>query len=194
MDRAVEHGVRVEDVYLSVLAPALQDVGERWETGEIGIAWEHRATAIVDGILGRLAPLMRVAPTTGRLAVLGCVAGEEHDIGIRMAGDFLEGAGWEVIQLGASVPAPALVQLVLDEVPDVVALSAATADRAPAAAVAIRGLEALTPRPYVVLGGRAWRDRPQAAVDTGADVCIDDPRELTRELVARFPPVDDDAA
>ena len=34
--------------------------------------------------------------------------GEEQDIGVRIAGDFLEGAGWEVIQLGASIPSASL--------------------------------------------------------------------------------------
>lgn len=194
VDRAVENGLAVDAVYLSVLAPALQGVGDRWESGEIGVAWEHRATAIVDGILGRLGPLMRIAPTTGRLAVLGCADGEYHDIGVRMAGDFLEAAGWEVIQLGPSVPAGALLDLVADEVPDVVGLSASTADRTPATAHAVRALASLRPRPFVVVGGRAWRDHPDAALAAGADACIDDPQQLVRDLVERFPPVDDDAA
>src|SRR5690348_11552882 len=87
---AVDEGAPVADVYLSVLTPALDEIGRRWETGEIGVAWEHRASAITEGILGTLAPRMRVPPSSGRLAVVACTEGEMHALGARMVGDFLE--------------------------------------------------------------------------------------------------------
>src|SRR5688500_11202342 len=118
VDRAVDDHLPLEDIYLSVLTPALEEIGRRWEIGEIEVAWEHRATAITEGIIGTLAARMRVPPVSGRLAVVACVEGENHALGARMVGDFLEGAGWEVILLGASVPSESLAALVEDEAPD----------------------------------------------------------------------------
>jgi MerR family transcriptional regulator, light-induced transcriptional regulator len=192
VDVAVEGGMPLPDVYLSVLQPALEEIGERWESGEVGIAYEHQATAITQGILGALGPRMRVAPTSGRLAVCACTPGELHSIGIQMIGDFLEADGWEVLLLGASVPAAALAGLVADESPDAVALSTASPGLLPGAEEAIRALAEVEPRPFVAVGGRAWRtQQPGRALELGADCCLPGPVELAAELVERFPPLAD---
>jgi methanogenic corrinoid protein MtbC1 len=193
IDVAVERGMPLADVYLGVLQPALEEIGDRWQSGEVGIAYEHQATAITQGILGALGPRMRVAPTSGRLAVLACSQGELHSIGVQMLGDFLEAEGWEVLLLGASVPAPALAGLVADESPDAVALSTASPGLLPGVEEAISALDALDPRPFVAVGGRAWRSQPDGrAAAIGADCCMPGPLELARELSARFPPLIDE--
>ena len=193
VDRAVERGMPLVDVYLHVLQPALEEIGDRWESGEIGIAYEHQATAITQGILGALGPKLRVAPTSGRLAVLACTPGELHGLGIQMLGDVLESEGWEVLLLGASVPAGALAELVADESPDVVALSTASPGLLPGVEETLRALAATEPRPFIAVGGRAWRSQPAGrALELGADACHAGPLELARELTARFPPLSDD--
>jgi MerR family transcriptional regulator, light-induced transcriptional regulator len=195
VDQAVEEGMPVRDVYLAVLAPALEEVGERWAAGELTVAHEHYSVAVTQGILGVLAPHIRVAPTSGRLAVVACTPGELHALGAQMVADFLEGEGWEVLSLGASAPAPDLAALVDDERPDVVALSTAVANNLEGAASALEMLHTLDEPPFVAVGGRAWRaladDRREAL---GADAVFADPRELCAALAERFPPVGDDAA
>ena len=190
---AVDGGMAVEDMYLSVLAPAMEAVGVLWERGEIGVAYEHYATAITQGVMGMLGPRMRVLPTTGRLAVLACSPGERHALGPAMVADFLEAAGWEVLQLGASLPAHALVELVEDEQPDAVGLSTATADRIDGAAEALAALRAADASPVLVAGGRAWEGLPAGrAEEMGADACLRDPRDLRRLLLERCPAAGED--
>lgn len=192
VEQATESGMDVPTIYLDVLEPALEEIGELWACGEIGVAREHHATAVTQGIIGAIGPRMRVPPTSGRLAVLGCTPGELHALGPTMLGDFLEAAGWEVLQLGASVPVESLVTLAADECPDAVILSTATPSQLPAAAEAIARLQEIEPRPFVVVGGRAWRGREDRCP---ADACIGDPRRLVALLTERFPDVpEDDAA
>jgi MerR family transcriptional regulator, light-induced transcriptional regulator len=193
VDQAVDNGLEVRDLYLQVLAPTLEEVGERWAAGELTVAHEHYATAVAQGILGMLAPRIRVPPASGRLAVVACTPGELHAVGAQMVADFLEGQGWEVLSLGASMPAPDLVALVDDERPDVVALSTAVANNLDAAGGAVAMLRALPDPPYVAVGGRAWRalsDEKREAL--GVDALFGDPRELCGVLSERFPPVTDD--
>jgi methanogenic corrinoid protein MtbC1 len=128
VDEALGSGVEARDVYLGVLAPALEEIGERWAAGELTVAHEHYASAVTQGVLGVLAPHIRVAPTSGRLAVVACTPGELHALGAQMVADFLEGEGWEVLALGAATPAPDLAALVDDERPDLVALSTSVAN------------------------------------------------------------------
>ena len=131
VDGALAAGVAVPDVYLGILQPALYAVGHEWAAGELDIAREHYATAVTLTVLGALGPRMRAAPKDGRLAVVSGSPEERHAVGVQMVADFLEGDGWEVLNLGASTPARDLARLVDAEQPDVVALSASTPGRPP---------------------------------------------------------------
>jgi MerR family transcriptional regulator, light-induced transcriptional regulator len=189
VDAALDVGVSVPDVYLEILQPALYEVGHEWAAGEIDVAREHYATAVTLTVLGALGPRMRRAPKDGRLALVSGSPEERHAVGVQMVADFLESDGWEVLNLGASTPATDLARLADAEQPDVVALSTSTPAGLPGIAGALAALSALRPRPLVVLGGQLWTGPARAeAAALGADLVLDDPRELVAELRARFPP------
>ena len=111
VDAAVASGVPVSAIYLEILQPALSAIGHGWAAGEIDVAHEHQATTVTMSIIGALGPQMRTAPKDGRLAVVSGSPEERHALGVQMVADFLEGDGWEVLNLGASTPAPALASL-----------------------------------------------------------------------------------
>ena len=48
-------GLDLRTIYLSVLQPALREVGRLWECGEMTVAQEHLATAITQTVMSRLA-------------------------------------------------------------------------------------------------------------------------------------------
>jgi methanogenic corrinoid protein MtbC1 len=182
-------GADIVDVYALVLAPALDEIGELWALDQITVADEHYATEQTAQLLGALAPERRVTPTRGRLAVVGSSPDELHALGARMVGDLLERAGWEVIGLGASAPAGALVDLVAAECPDLVALSTTTVGRLPGAEEAIGALHRVRPRPVIAAGGGLYRGPVvDLARAWGADVVTSDLRGLLDELDRRFPP------
>ena len=194
VDTALDRGLSVADVYVDVLTPAMVGVGELWERGRLSVAYEHFATAITHGVLGALAPRMRRPPQGGRLAVLACVPGEEHALGALMTGQFLEAIGWEVLQLGPGLPASELAALVAGEQPDVVGLSMASVSRLPEAREAVARLHEVDPRPFVVLGGRAWDEvGTDELAGIGADAWLTDPRDLVALVAERFPPLPDEA-
>lgn len=191
---AVETGTPIPDVYLGVLEPALERVGELWAAGELNVAYEHYATAITQSVLGELGWRMRVPPTSGRLAVVACTPGEQHCVGGQMVAQFFEAEGWEAFWLGAATPLEDMLELVDAERPDVVALSTTTADRMPAAIELLAGLSRLDPEPFVAVGGRAWRGiAPERVAEFGADLHLDDPPALLAALREQLPPVADDA-
>src|SRR3954469_21862393 len=123
---ALGAGVPLPHVYLGILQPALYEVGHGWATGKLDVAREPYATTVTLNGLGALGPQMRTAPKDGRLAVVGGSPEERHAVGVQMVADFLEGDGWEVLNLGASTPARDLARMTDSEQPDVVALSAST--------------------------------------------------------------------
>jgi len=155
VDCTLRAGGSREALYAEVMAPALHDVGCRWEAGQASVASEHLATAMTESLLAEIAGRTIPEPPNGRRAVVACVDEERHAVGARMVADLLEAQGWEVGFLGADVPADALCAHVVDVRPALVALSVAMPVNFRAAAVTIDRLHALEPRPFVAIGGSA---------------------------------------
>jgi len=186
---ALADGVAIPDIYLEILQPALYEVGHRWALGELSVAEEHYATALTEQLLHELSARMRLPPSDGRLAIVACTPGELHVLGARMAADFLEADGWEVLQLGAATPAEDLADLVESEQPDLVALSTATAGSLPGLAQVLERLRRVRPRPLIAVGGQFWTaETSQAAREMGADLVERDPRALVALVRERLPP------
>ena len=190
VEDALEQGVPIPDIYLEMLDPALREVGHRWAMGALNVAEEHYATAVAQSILDGLSRRLRRAPKDGRLAVVSGTPEELHAVGLRMVADFLEADGWEVLLLGPGAPAHDIASLVESEQPDLVALSTATAGVIDGVVEVLRALQALEPRPCIVAGGQFWTaETSPTALDFGADLVFQDPRELVAALRERIPPL-----
>jgi MerR family transcriptional regulator, light-induced transcriptional regulator len=186
---ALDAGAPLPDVYLDVLQPALREVGHRWAMGELKVAEEHYATAIAQSLLEELSARRAPAPKDGRLALVAGTPDEQHALGMRMVADFLEADGWEVLLLGPGVPAGDLAALADRERPDMVGLSTSTAGALDGVVAAIGHIAALRPRPCIVAGGRLWTAETSAmALELGADLVVQDARELVAALRERVPP------
>jgi MerR family transcriptional regulator, light-induced transcriptional regulator len=129
---AVRDGTPLEDIYLSVLQPALREVGRLWQTGQLSVAQEHFATAITQLVLARLAPALFAAGRKGRRTLLAaCVGGELHEMGARILADVFELSGWRTVYLGANTPDSAFVDAVRREHPELIGISATMAFHLP---------------------------------------------------------------
>lgn len=119
----VEQGVSVTTVVDDVLAPALRRIGEDWHAGGLPIWTEHRATAIVERLLGEHHPSPR-----GRrrgTAVVAAVSGDLHALPTSMAATALREDNWRVHHLGADVPSADLVDFCTRAEADLLVLSVA---------------------------------------------------------------------
>jgi DNA-binding transcriptional MerR regulator len=85
-----------------VVLPYLHDLGEDWKQGQVSIAQEHFASAV---LRGRLLALARGwGKGIGPGAVLACAPGEQHDLGLIAFGLALRARGWRIFYLGADTP------------------------------------------------------------------------------------------
>jgi DNA-binding transcriptional MerR regulator len=93
---------QVEAVLRDVLIPYLHDLGERWADGEVSVAQEHFASNL---LRGRLLGLARGwGQGGGPAAVLACLPGEQHELGLLAFGIALHRRGWRVVYLGPDTP------------------------------------------------------------------------------------------
>lgn len=109
------------DLVTSVLAPALDEIGSRWESGEICIASEHAASAMLRTQLGAL---LAAQPVNGKSPVVCTTpAGEQHELGALLAAVLIAMHGRRAIYLGANLPAEQIAQAVRMSRANSVALS-----------------------------------------------------------------------
>jgi methanogenic corrinoid protein MtbC1 len=148
--------VPVRRIYRELFEAALHEVGRRWERGQVTVAVEHRATAIVEELLAMVYPSALARPAAGRRAVVSCAADEFHQVGGRIVADTLEHLGWQVDFLGAGAPVERVAELVRQRGPDLVALSVSIADHLPAAARAVAAVRAEDESVAIVVGGQAF--------------------------------------
>jgi MerR family transcriptional regulator, light-induced transcriptional regulator len=121
----VESGAAgIREIYLHVFQQTQHEIGRLWQTNRISVAQEHYCTAATQMIMSQLYPYIFSTERNGLTLVAACVSGDLHEIGVRMVSDFFEMEGWDTFYLGASTPAPALLQTIRERNADLVLLSA----------------------------------------------------------------------
>lgn len=132
---AVEGGNSVRDMYLNVLQPTLYEIGRLWQTNQIDVAREHFCTAAIQSTMSQLQPhIVANREKNGRVSVTTCVAGDQHEIGIRMVADFFEMAGWKSYYLGANTPTESVIGELIDRKADILGISATITSYVPVVA------------------------------------------------------------
>ena len=135
--------------------PALRRLGRSWEKNGIGAATEHRATEITRYVIYRLFDSLPVKKSLDLTAVLACVPGDQHDIGIEVMAGLLRSDGWSPVLIGRGAPHQDLLDTVANARPDVLVLSVSLISLLPAAYALISDLREKAPAVPVILGGSA---------------------------------------
>ncbi|WP_256794075.1 B12-binding domain-containing protein [Terrabacter sp. Ter38] len=149
----------VEDALSLVVLPYLQELGERWSTGSIGVAQEHFASNV---LRSRLSVLMGADERPeGPLAVLACMPGEQHEFGLMATAIVLSRLGWRTCYLGADTPSAELALTCRTLQPEVVVVAARRATAFAAHAPALRRVARSTPVHVAAAG----------ATDDAAQLC-----------------------
>ena len=153
----------LEAVLREVVMPYLRELGDRWERGEASVAQEHFASQVLRGRLLGLARGWDRGP--GPRALLACMPGEQHDLGLIVFGLGLRDRGWRITFLGPDTPLDTLSDTATTLQPDAVVLSATTPDRFESGRDALRRLARAVP-----LWAAGAGATPQVATATGAQL------------------------
>ena len=186
-EAAMVSGMEPADFYCDVLTPALHLIGDRWQSGRLGVDDEHLASGVASGIIGRLGPRFARRGRSLGTVVTAMPAGERHFLGIAMLADILRLEGYRVLNLGADTPAPAVASAV-GRVDDLlaVAVGVVSSDNLPNAASLTRTIRRSAGDIPVVAGGAAVPDADAAGL-LGADGWAPDAR-MVGALIKRLTP------
>ena len=155
----------------SVVGPLLRRVGEEWHAGRLSLAPEHLVSSIVHDIM---TGMMRAFPQrTGAPRVLiATPAGDRHAIGAAIAGVAAAVEGWNVLYLGADLPAKEIADAASAADVRVVALSVVYMDDPSRVLGELRTLRTRLPATVSIIAGGAGA-RSIAAELSAIDVLVE---------------------
>ena len=123
--RALAAGVDPALIMKDGLIAAMSEVGRRYSSGEFFLPQMMIAARAMTEVIPVLKPhLVGEAAQKRGKAVIGTVAGDFHDIGKNIVKMMLEGAGYDVVDLGVDVGPDKFVEAVEKEAPTFVLMSA----------------------------------------------------------------------
>jgi methylmalonyl-CoA mutase cobalamin-binding domain/chain len=170
------------------MIPAMDEMGRRFETGDCFVPELLIAARAMKAALELIRPLLaaRGAEPVGRV-LIGTIKGDLHDIGKNLVASMLEGAGFEVVDLGVDVGPDRVLAEMQTRKADLVALSALLTTTMPYMKTVIEELRKAGVREQVkvIVGGAPVTQR--FADEIGADGYSDNANgavSLARRLVA----------
>jgi len=107
VERGLMEGFCAADLVNRACIPAMQQLGDLWEEGEIFLPELMLSAETMKAVMAILTPKMAAEQkerTTCARIVIGTVQGDIHDIGKSLVAAMLEAAGFQVRDLGADVP------------------------------------------------------------------------------------------
>ncbi|MBU0639687.1 MAG: corrinoid protein [Planctomycetes bacterium] len=169
VEAALKENIPSRQILNEGLLSGMTEVGRRFREGEFFVPEVLiAAEAMKAGLAVLRSELVAQGVKAAATAVIGTVRGDLHDIGKNLVATMLEGAGFEVIDLGVDVPPERFVEACREHKAHVAALSALLTTTMPEMEGAVRLLrEQVQPTPVVLIGGAPVTD--DYARQIGAD-------------------------
>ncbi len=125
VQQALDKGMPPQQILSEGLIAGMDQVGKDFKAGELFVPEVLVAARAMHAGMDVLRPLLAATgvPSAGKY-VIGTVKGDLHDIGKNLVKMMIEGAGFEVIDLGTDVPAEKFVAAVREHQPRLVGMSA----------------------------------------------------------------------
>lgn len=170
VEEALSRGMTPYDVLTQGLVAGMDIVGVDFRDGVLFVPEVLMAAKAMKAGMAILRPLLAEtgAPRVGKM-IIGTVKGDIHDIGKNLVAMMMEGAGFDVINLGINVDAETFLTALKEHQPDILGMSALLTTTMPYMRVVIDALkEEGIRQDYVVMVGGAPLNEAFAE-DIGAD-------------------------
>jgi 5-methyltetrahydrofolate--homocysteine methyltransferase len=183
VESALEQGIPVSQIIAEALSPAMDEVGAKYESKEYLIPDMLAGAECVSAAMDILKPHLEGSDVERKgTVVIASVEGDRHDIGKNIVSTLLKGAGYDVLDLGTSVPADTIVEELKKSEARFVGLSAlltSTMTKMPEVIDAIKGA-GLRDKVSVIVGGAPVNQ--EFADKIGADAYCRDAFEAVDRL------------
>jgi 5-methyltetrahydrofolate--homocysteine methyltransferase len=155
-EAALKAGIKAEDILHKACIPAMAEVGRLFEEGEKFVPEMLISARAMQAAMALLRPeLVKADVKTLGTVVVGTVQGDLHDIGKNLVKMMMEGAGFEVVDLGVDVSPQKFVQTAREKNANIIGLSALLTTTMPGMKATIETLKeaGLQGKVKVMIGG-----------------------------------------
>jgi methanogenic corrinoid protein MtbC1 len=123
--QALEAGIPAETILNQGLVPGMARIGEKYSAGKAFIPEMLIAAKAMSAAMVHLKSFFQSGEVKRKgTFIIGTVKGDLHDIGKNLVAMMVEGAGWEVVDLGVDVSTEKILSVVKERPESVVGLSA----------------------------------------------------------------------
>ncbi|HRZ96166.1 MAG TPA: corrinoid protein [Paludibacter sp.] len=173
---ALESGVTPGEILNDALISAMNKVGQKFSENKIFVPQMLLSAKAMGASMIHLKPFFANGSVQRKgVFILGTVFGDLHDIGKNLFGMMVEGAGWEVIDLGIDVKIEKFVEAVKQNPTAVVGISALLTTTMVNMKPVIEAIKAISPDTKVIVGGAPLSS--DFAAQIGADGYGKNPQE-----------------
>ena len=150
----LDAGTDIPTILNDGLISAMDEVGEKFSSGELFVPEMLMAAQAMKGGLEILKPLLAEGHSSSKgTVVIGTVKGDLHDIGKNLVAMMMEGAGFDVIDLGVDVESETFVKRAAEKNADMIALSALLTTTMPAMERTVKAVKAAGMGARTIIGG-----------------------------------------
>jgi len=160
--RSLDSGLEVRGIIDNGLIAAMDEVGERFSKGQLFVPQMLRSAKTMQECMNLLKPHLQEGDTTTKgIVVIGTVKGDLHDIGKNLVSMMLEGAGFEIEDLGVDVAPEEFAKKAQEVSADVVGMSALLSITMPGMADTVKALKnsGIRDKVKVMIGGAPVTDK-----------------------------------
>jgi 5-methyltetrahydrofolate--homocysteine methyltransferase len=175
--QALDEGITPNDILNKALVPAMNRVGQKYTENRIFVPQMLLSAKAMSFSMAHLKPFFQSGEVKRKgVVIIGTVMGDLHDIGKNLCCMMVEGAGWEVVDLGVDVK-PEQFVTALDTHPNaIVGLSALLTTTMVNMGTIITAIRQKYPNTKITVGGAPVNN--DFAKSIGADGYGKDPQEL----------------
>lgn len=124
VQEAIDAGIDTSVILNDGLIGAMDEVGKMFSAGTLFVPEMLMAANVMKIGLDMIKPLLKGSNSGRGIVIIGTVAGDRHDIGKNLVSMMMEGAGFEVTDLGIDVPAEKFIEAAKEKNADLICLSA----------------------------------------------------------------------
>jgi 5-methyltetrahydrofolate--homocysteine methyltransferase len=179
--QALEQGVDPSEILNGALIRAMEKVGQKFSEKKIFVPQMLISAKAMNASMEHLKPFFQsgAVKRKGKF-IIGTVAGDLHDIGKNLVAMIVEGAGWEVIDLGVDVSSQKFIQFIKENNTAVVGLSALLTTTMHSMKTIVQEIKKEYPGTKLIIGGAPVND--QFKEEIGADNYSPDPQRAVSYL------------
>jgi methanogenic corrinoid protein MtbC1 len=172
---AIEKGITAADILEKGLIVGMNNIGKKFKENKVFVPDVLMAAKAMKAGMSHLKPFFQSGEVKRKGAfIIGTVAGDLHDIGKNLVSMMIEGAGWEVIDLGIDVSSEKFIDAIDEKPGAVVGLSSLLTTTMTSMEQSVKDIRAKYPGIKILIGGAPVSQ--SFASQIGADGYSPDPQ------------------